>query len=56
MLKSAFSGYNAVADVYGSIFIRLAVFVAKSRQILSKFELIHQGHPSSSILVLVESI
>ena len=63
MLKSTFSGYNAVSDEwrYGSIFIRLAIAVVESQipEIPPNFLKIRtytvQGHPRSSILVSIKS-
>jgi len=49
-------GYNSVADMYRSIFIRLAVVASKICEITRISELIAvQGHPMSSILVPIEN-
>jgi len=58
-MKSTFSGLQFCQTHYGSIFICLAVVafqIAKTREIPTKFDLIAvQGHPSSSIMVEIES-
>jgi len=62
-LKSAFNGLQFHYWQYGSIFIRLAVIASETREmsrnskrILIEFDLTAvQGHPSSSILVSMES-
>jgi len=52
-------GHNSVADIYGSIFIRLAVIASETREMSrnsKEFDLTPvQGHPRSSFLVSMES-
>ena len=58
-LNSTYSGLQFCHPYFRSIFIRLAVVasqVCESCEIQRKFELmVVQGHPRSSILVLIES-